>query len=91
MSRNLALVQALESIAQKHEATPAQIALAWVLGKDQAVPIPGTRRIKYLNQNTAAAEIKLGEDDKKLLEKVFDYGEVAGPRYPEEGMKGVSS
>ena len=90
LERNNRLVAALEKFAGEHKAKPAQIALAWLLGKHpHVVPIPGTKRRTYLAQNAAAAEIKLAAADIAELDRVFAPGAVAGARYTEEGMKGV--
>jgi aryl-alcohol dehydrogenase-like predicted oxidoreductase len=84
---NQRLVAVLEEFAKRKNATPAQIALAWLLnqGKD-IVPIPGTKRRKYLLENIGAAEIKLTADDSKHLAKTFSPDAVAGQRYHEGGM-----
>ena len=64
--------------------TAAQIALAWVLAQgDDVVPIPGTKRVKYLEQNAAAAEIELTADDLSRLDDAFPNGSTAGDRYPD--------
>lgn len=80
LKKNLEIVSIVRRIAEQHQATPAQIALAWVLarGKD-FIPIPGTKRVKYLEENIAAADLKLTEEDMQDLEGVQVYGE----RYPE--------
>lgn len=90
LERNNRLVAALEKFAAEHKAKPAQIALAWLLGKHpHVVPIPGTKRRSYLAENVAAAEIKLKAADIAELDRIFAPGAVAGARYTEEGMKGV--
>jgi aryl-alcohol dehydrogenase-like predicted oxidoreductase len=90
LSRNLKLLPALERIAKEKGKTPAQIALAWVLhqGAD-IIPIPGTKRRKYLDENVAAAEIKLSAADLAALDKAFPPGITAGLRYPELDMKRI--
>ncbi|MCL5266742.1 MAG: aldo/keto reductase [Bacteroidetes bacterium] len=91
MDKNLQLVSEIEKIAAEKKCTPAQLALAWVLaqGKD-VVPIPGTKRIKYLEENVAAANVKLTPEDLKRIDKVAPPGVAAGLRYPEAGMKAVN-
>lgn len=90
LERNNRLVAALEKFAAEHKAKPAQIALAWLLGKHpHVVPIPGTKRRTYLAENAAAAEIKLNAADIAELDRMFAPDDVAGARYTEEGMKGI--
>ena len=85
--KNLDLVKKIEEMAAEKNCTPAQLALAWVLaqGKD-VVPIPGTKRRKYLEQNLAAADIKLTHDDLERIDQVAPKGIAAGPRYAEAAM-----
>lgn len=85
--KNLDLVKRIEEMAQEKHCTPAQLALAWVLaqGKD-IVPIPGTKRRTFLEQNLAAADINLTREDLKRIEQVAPKGVAAGPRYPEAAM-----
>ena len=85
--KNLDLVKKIEEMAREKNCTPAQLALAWVLaqGKD-IVPIPGTKRRKYLEQNRAASEIKLTPDDLARIDQVAPKGIAAGPRYAEGAM-----
>jgi aryl-alcohol dehydrogenase-like predicted oxidoreductase len=80
-ARNVELVRRLESIAERCEATPAQIALAWLLARN-VVPIPGTRTAQHLEENLLAAEISLSPPDLEELELVFSPDAVAGARYP---------
>lgn len=85
---NLGLVRAVEKIAAKHGVTPAQVALAWVLRRgDDIVPIPGTRQIKYLEENTAAAEIALPAAAWTEIDAALVSFDVAGARYPEAAMR----
>nr|WP_299244827.1 aldo/keto reductase [uncultured Halomonas sp.] len=92
LARNLQLLASVKTIANRHGATPGQVALAWLLAQgDSIVPIPGTRRLRYLQENLAAAELELSTEDKGALEKVFTPGSVQGERYGEEGMKGVNA
>ncbi len=77
--QNLALVEKVRSLAAAKGCTPGQLALAWVHAQgDDVFPIPGTRRIKYLEENVAAAHIKLTAEDKKALEDIFDVKHVCG-------------
>jgi aryl-alcohol dehydrogenase-like predicted oxidoreductase len=90
LERNNRLVAALEKFAAEHKAKPAQVALAWLLGKHpHVVPIPGTKRRTYLAENAAAADIKLTAADIAELDRIFAPDAVAGARYTEEGMRGV--
>ncbi|MEH0022127.1 MAG: aldo/keto reductase [Desulfobacter sp.] len=87
--RNLALVSRLEAIAGSRNISTA--ALAWVLNKgDDIVPIPGTRKIPYLQENIRAADIRLTRDEMSAVESVFHSNAVCGERYSPEGMKGVN-
>jgi aryl-alcohol dehydrogenase-like predicted oxidoreductase len=85
--KNLALVRSVEQIAKEKGGTPAQLALAWVLAQgDDIVPIPGTKRRKYLEENVAAIELKLTADDLRRIDAMFPSGAAAGARYPEHIM-----
>jgi aryl-alcohol dehydrogenase-like predicted oxidoreductase len=82
---NRALVDLLSSIAQRKNATPAQIALAWLLAqKPWIVPIPGTRKLERLEENIGAAAIELTSDDLREIESAAAQITVQGARYPEE-------
>jgi aryl-alcohol dehydrogenase-like predicted oxidoreductase len=84
LRHNLTLVEELKAHAASLDCTPAQLCLAWVLSRgDFIVPIPGTSHAHYLEQNTAAAAIKLNADTEDALGHVFAPGAAAGPRYPE--------
>jgi aryl-alcohol dehydrogenase-like predicted oxidoreductase len=89
--KNLELVGRLEEIAKEKNCTSAQLAIAWVLvqGED-IVPIPGTKRRKYLEQNLGALEIELNDDDLKRIDEVAPQGAAAGTRYPEAMMSAVN-
>jgi aryl-alcohol dehydrogenase-like predicted oxidoreductase len=85
--RNLDLVSRLEAIAQEKGCTASQLALAWVLAQgDDMIPIPGTKRRSYLEQNAAAVEIRLSPKDLKRLDEVAPRGVASGERYSEEMM-----
>lgn len=89
--KNLALVKRVEEIAEEKKCTPAQLALAWVLAQgENIVPIPGTKRRKYLEQNVAALDVKLTEEDLKRIEEIAPRGVAVGTRYPEEAMRAVN-
>jgi aryl-alcohol dehydrogenase-like predicted oxidoreductase len=90
LKRNVDLLRPLESIAAAHNVKPAQVALAWVLaqGKD-VVPIPGTKRREYLEQNAASAGIALSPAEIAQLAKAFPPGVASGTRYPEKQLAGL--
>jgi aryl-alcohol dehydrogenase-like predicted oxidoreductase len=89
--KNEAIVEALKIFAGKKSATPAQIALAWVLSRgEDIVPIPGTKRRKYLEENIRSADIKLSELELAELERLIPRGSAQGDRYPENMMKLVN-
>jgi aryl-alcohol dehydrogenase-like predicted oxidoreductase len=83
-SKNLELVARVEEVARRLEATPSQVALAWVLARgEDVVPIPGTKRRQYLEENVGADELVLGADELDALDEVFPPGAAAGDRYPD--------
>jgi aryl-alcohol dehydrogenase-like predicted oxidoreductase len=88
--RNLDLVKRVEEIAREKRVTASQLALAWVLaqGKD-LVPIPGTKRRKYLEENGAAVEIRLTSEDLRRIGEVAPRGVAAGERYHPQGMRSI--
>ena len=89
--KNLKLVEKIEEIAKEKGVATSQLALAWVLAQGQdIVPIPGTKRRKYLEQNAAATEIVLSQTELAAIEDVFPKNSAAGDRYPEEMMKTVN-
>jgi aryl-alcohol dehydrogenase-like predicted oxidoreductase len=88
LEKNLELVRFVEILAEEKGCTPAQLALAWVLAKDENVePIPGTKRIKYLEENIAATEINLNKAEVEKLSEKFKPENISGARYKEELMK----
>jgi aryl-alcohol dehydrogenase-like predicted oxidoreductase len=89
--RNLDLVARIEDLARTKGCTPSQLALAWVLaqGRD-IVPIPGTKRVRYLEENAAAAEIRLTPEDLGSIDAAAPAGVAAGERYPAAGMARVN-
>ena len=89
--KNLELVEAVKAIAADRGVTAAQLALAWVLAQgDHLVPIPGTRRLRTLEENVAAVDVELSAEDLARIEAVFPKGAAAGTRYPEAGMATVN-
>ena len=86
--RNLDLVQRVAEIAREKRCTPAQLALAWVLAQgEHIVPIPGTKRRKYLQENVGALDIGLTSEDLARINELSPKGVAAGSRYPEAMMK----
>ena len=86
-NKNLELVQRIGKIAAEKNCTPAQLALAWVLAQgDDIVPIPGTKRRTYLDQNLGALDVKLTATDLKRIDELAPRGAAVGARYPEEYM-----
>jgi aryl-alcohol dehydrogenase-like predicted oxidoreductase len=89
LEQNLKLAEKVAEIAGEKGITPAQLALAWVLAQgDDLVPIPGTKRREYLEQNAAAAEVELSEEDLRRIDA--ELPPVAGERYDEAGMASVN-
>ena len=89
--KNLDLVKRVEQIAAEKGCTPSQLALAWVLAQgEDIVPIPGTKRRKYLEDNVGAVNVQLTPDDISRIEEVFPSGAAAGDRYPEHMMQLVN-
>jgi aryl-alcohol dehydrogenase-like predicted oxidoreductase len=89
--RNLELADRVREIATGKDATPGQLALAWLLHRgEDIVPIPGTKRRKYLEENAAAADITLTEEDLRRIEEAMPRGSVAGKRYAERQMRSVN-
>ena len=89
LDANLKLAQKLAEIAEEKQVTPAQLAIAWVLAQgDYIVPIPGTKRRTYLEQNAGAVDVELTEADVQRIEA--ELPRVAGERYDEAGMAGVN-
>jgi aryl-alcohol dehydrogenase-like predicted oxidoreductase len=88
--KNLDLVKKIEAIAKEKNCTSSQLALAWVMAQEDFIfPIPGTKRVKYLEENVKATEVKLSEKDLQDIEEVFPENAAAGMRYTEGGMKTV--
>jgi aryl-alcohol dehydrogenase-like predicted oxidoreductase len=90
LEANRRIVAKLQEIAAEKEITPAQLALAWVLAQgDDIVPIPGTKRRKYLEENAQAADVELTEEDLARIDE--ELPEVSGDRYDEAGMASVDN
>ncbi|MCU0306126.1 MAG: aldo/keto reductase, partial [Thermoanaerobaculales bacterium] len=91
LEANLAVVDRVQEIARERGVTPAQLALAWVLAQgDDIVPIPGTKRLTYLEQNIAASDLELTPEDLARLDEAAPPGVAAGARYPEWAMQSVN-
>jgi aryl-alcohol dehydrogenase-like predicted oxidoreductase len=89
--RNLDLVERVREIAQEKSVTPGQLALAWLLHQGEyIVPIPGTKRREYLEENAAAAGIELADEDLRRIEEAAPVGVAAGERYDEASMRTVN-
>ena len=87
---NLRLVARVEAMAKEKRCTPSQLALAWVLAQgEDVVPIPGTKRRKYLEENAGALDLTLSREDVKRLDEAIPAGATAGPRYHEMAMKAI--
>lgn len=90
--KNLKVVEKLAEIAKKKNVTPGQLTLAWELAQgDDIIPIPGTKKIKYLEENWGALEVKLTDEEKAEVRRVVDEAEVHGERYPAAIMSGCFS
>ena len=90
LKRNVDLLRPLESIAAARKCTPAQVAIAWTLAQgSDIVPIPGTKRRAYLEDNCAAADIVLNADETAALSRAFPLNVTAGTRYPEKQLAGL--
>jgi aryl-alcohol dehydrogenase-like predicted oxidoreductase len=91
LSANLAIVRAVHAMAEEKQCTPGQLALAWLLAQgDDIVPIPGTKRTRYLEENANAIFVELNPEDLRRLDEAVPPGVAQGQRYTAEGMKGVN-
>jgi len=89
--KNLDLLQRVEEMAKEKRCTPSQLAVAWVLAQgEDIVPIPGTKRRKFLGDNVGAMHVHLSARDLRRINEVFPSGAAAGERYPEHVMKLVN-
>ncbi|OCT13461.1 aldo/keto reductase [Paenibacillus pectinilyticus] len=90
-TKNLELVQHIQVMAQQKGCEPAQLALAWLLAQgDDIVPIPGTKKISYLEQNVGALDVHLTPDELKQINEIAPKGAAVGDRYSEQSMKSLS-
>jgi aryl-alcohol dehydrogenase-like predicted oxidoreductase len=90
-SRNLALADAVQAMARDKKCTASQLALAWVLAQgEDIVPIPGTKRRRYVEENARAAEIHLTPEDLRRIDRAIPRDSASGLRYPEAGMRRVN-
>lgn len=89
--KNLDLVRKIEAIAKEKGCTSSQLALAWVMAQEDFIfPIPGTKRVKYLEENILAAKIEFSSKELERIEEVFPKNAASGMRYTEAGMKTVN-
>jgi aryl-alcohol dehydrogenase-like predicted oxidoreductase len=89
--KNIRLVREVEEMAQEKGCTTAQLALAWVLAQgEDIVPIPGTKHVRYLDENIGALDVQLTGEDLKRLDEILPPGAAAGQRYHERGMETVN-
>jgi aryl-alcohol dehydrogenase-like predicted oxidoreductase len=89
--KNIQLVREVEEMAEEKGCTTAQLALAWVLAQgEDIVPIPGTKHVKYLDQNIDALKVQLSDEDLKRLDDILPPGAAAGERYHARGMETVN-
>jgi len=84
---NLVIADTVRALAADKGCTPAQLALAWLLARDNVIPIPGTRRIERLEENVAATDIVLTYEERERIESAIPQGAAAGTRYPEGAMR----
>jgi aryl-alcohol dehydrogenase-like predicted oxidoreductase len=90
--RNLAIAETLRSLAAAKGCTPAQLAIAWLLAQGpEIIPIPGTKRIRYLQENLGALDVRLTGDELARISAALPPGIAAGDRYTQEGMKGLNA
>ncbi len=87
--KNLRLVDVVQDIAREKNATPSQVALAWLLKQPDVVPIPGTKHRKYLEENVGALNVTLSEADMRRIDEAFPVGAASGQRYPEQALAAV--
>jgi aryl-alcohol dehydrogenase-like predicted oxidoreductase len=92
LAANVAIVERIEALAAETGLTPAQLALAWVCARgDDVIPIPGTKRRRYLEENVAATSVELTPDEVARLEAAVPSGGAAGERYPEPIIRTIDS
>jgi aryl-alcohol dehydrogenase-like predicted oxidoreductase len=89
--KNLDLVREIERVATSKNCMPSQLALAWVLAQgDDIVPIPGTKRVKYLDENLGALNVQLTPDELQRIDGILPAGAAAGDRYPAMSLRAVN-
>ncbi len=87
---NLVLVDRVSELAKKKGCTPSQLALAWLLKQGaNVIPIPGTRQLKYLEENWAALKVDLSDEEVKELRQLAEKADVRGERYDAAGLAGT--
>lgn len=92
LQANLRIVETVKALAAEKACTPAQLALAWLLAQgEDVIPIPGTKRIRYLDDNLGALDVALTADELARIGAALPPGVAAGGRYTEEGMKGLGA
>jgi aryl-alcohol dehydrogenase-like predicted oxidoreductase len=90
LERNQRLAAAVASLAAEKGCTPAQLALAWVLAQgEDIVTIPGTKRVRYLEENYGALEVRLSDGERRRLEEAFPQGAAAGERFHPQAMRAI--
>ena len=90
-AKNIALVREVEKMAREKGCTTAQLALAWVLAQgEDIVPIPGTKHVRYLDENIGALEVRLTDEELRCLDEILPPGAASGQRYHERGMETVN-
>jgi aryl-alcohol dehydrogenase-like predicted oxidoreductase len=88
--KNLELVKKIEELAAARGCTPSQLALSWVLAQgEDIVPIPGTKRVKYLDDNLGALNVRLAQEDLERIDAILPAGNASGERYPALAMKAI--
>jgi aryl-alcohol dehydrogenase-like predicted oxidoreductase len=91
LERNVALVREIEGLAAEKGCTAAQLAIAWVLAQgEDIIPIPGTKRRKYLEQNIGALDVRLSSEELERIDRILPPGAASGPRYHEAGMATIN-
>ena len=89
---NRRVADVIAELAASKGCTPAQLAIAWLMSKSEnIVPIPGTKRLQYLEENVGAIQVSLSQADQIMLEASIDRLPIMGERYTPEGMKGVNA
>jgi len=90
--KNLDLVRRIEDLAREKRCTPSQLALAWLLAQgEDIVPIPGTKRREFLEENLGALDVTLTQDELRDIERIAPKGAAAGPRYSEKAMQTIDA